>query len=39
MTMTHNDDAGANGERTKLGIETHGKGCYHVDATNPDFRK
>lgn len=30
---------GADGERTNLGIETHGKGCRLVDPTNPDFRK
>jgi len=29
----------ANGSRTNIPIETHGKGCHHVDATNPDFRK
>lgn len=30
---------GADGNRTDIPIETHGKGCHHVDATNPDFRK
>ena len=30
---------GANGSRTNLPIETHGKNCYNVDATNPDARK
>lgn len=30
---------GADGKRTNLPIETHGKNCHHVDATNPDFRK
>ena len=30
---------GNDGKRTKMGVETHGKDCYHVDATNPDFRK
>ena len=30
---------GADGKRTNEGIETHGKNCRHVDATNPDFRK
>ena len=31
--------AAADGSRTDIGIETHGKDCRHVDATNPDFRK
>eukprot|EP00931_Biecheleriopsis_adriatica_P062213 TRINITY_DN37469_c0_g1_i1.p1 TRINITY_DN37469_c0_g1~~TRINITY_DN37469_c0_g1_i1.p1 ORF type:complete len:625 (+),score=85.41 TRINITY_DN37469_c0_g1_i1:163-1875(+) len=30
---------GANGERTNIGIETHGKDCRLVDPTNPDLRK
>lgn len=28
----------ANGKRTNNGIETHGKNCHLVDATNPDLR-
>lgn len=30
---------GADGERTNVGIESHGKDCRLVDPTNPDFRK
>jgi len=29
----------ADGKRTRNGIETHGKNCHLVDATNPDLRK
>jgi len=29
----------ANGKRTNVGIDTHGKNCRLVDSTNPDLRK